>query len=411
MKKISLILLIYSMVNFNVQADQGLTDSADSDLITQLTEEVKAKYAPDKRTALFELKKDESNEGGFIIETTVPEAKNEFEQLLRAKGKQTTVKFNVLPDATVGDKKKGIVRLSVVDIRYTPANQAEMVTQALMGTPVDLLKKQGDYYLIRTPEGYIAWLKGASLTAMDASTYQSWNQADKLMFTADFGHAYTAADKQSLRVSDLVMGNLLRLTGKSDDFYQVAYPDGRQAYIASDQAIPYREWLAGTALTAENVLHTAKSMIGVPYLWGGTSVKGVDCSGFTKTSYYMSGLVIPRDASQQVNSGLDIDILTENEVDRSKILNNLQPADLLFFAERKGKVENPRVTHVAIYLGNGEFIHASGLVRINSLFPDAANFDRHQASTIVSAKRYLGQSGTQGLDPLVNHPAYSITNN
>ena len=404
-------ILIYSMIAYNSQANQKMPDSTGSDLILQLSEQVRAKFAPDKRTALFELTKDEKNEGRFLIETTVPEAKAEFERLLEASGSVAAVEFNVLPDNSVGDKKKGIVRLSVVDIRYTPANQAEMVTQAIMGTPVDLLKKRGDYYLIRTPEGYIAWLKGASLTAMNASEFTSWQTSDKLMFTADFGHAFTEADKNSLRVSDLVMGNLVKLVGNEGDYYKVAYPDGRTAYISMDQAVPYNEWLAQTELTAENVLRVAKSMIGVPYLWGGTSVKGVDCSGFTKTSFYMSGLVIPRDASQQVNSGIDLDILTNNEVDRNKVLANLQPADLLFFAERKGQIENPRVTHVAIYLGNGEFIHASGLVRINSLFADAGNYDRHQASTIVSAKRYLGQTGTQGLDPLSHHPAYTSPKN
>lgn len=395
------------MITFNSQANEKMPDSTGSDLIMQISEQVRAKFAPDKRTALFELIKDEKNEGKFLIETTVPEAKVEFERLLAASGSILAVEFNVLPDNSVGDKKKGVVRLSVVDIRYTPANQAEMVTQAIMGTPVDLLKKAGDYYLIRTPEGYIAWLKGASLTAMDDSEFSLWHTSDKLMFTADFGHAFTEADKNSLRVSDLVMGNLVKLIGNEGDYYKVAYPDGRTAYISMDQAVPYNDWLAQTELTAENVLRVAKSMIGVPYLWGGTSVKGVDCSGFTKTSFYMSGVVIPRDASQQVNSGIDIDILTNNEVDRNKVLVNLQPADLLFFAERKGQVENPRVTHVAIYLGNGEFIHASGLVRINSLFADAENYDRHQANTIVSAKRYLGQIGTRGLDPLSHHPAYT----
>ncbi len=402
-------ILIFSIIGFNSQAAQESPDSAGSEIITQLTEQVKAKYAPDKRTALFELKADEKNEGGYLIETTVPAAKDEFEHLLAASGSQARVVFNVLPDATVGDKKKGIVRLSVVDIRYTPANQAEMVTQALLGTSVDLLKKQNDYYLIRTPEGYIAWLKGASLTAMDEDAYKVWQTSDKLIFTDDFGHSYSQADKTAQRVSDLVMGNLTRLIGKTGNFYHVAYPDGREAYIPQDQALPYADWLARTELTAENVLKVAKTMIGVPYLWGGTSVKGVDCSGFTKTSYYMSGLVIPRDASQQVNSGLNIDILTDNEIDRTKVLANLKPADLLFFADRKGRVENPRVTHVALYLGNGEFIHASGLVRINSLFADAENFDGHQARTIVAAKRYIGQTGTNGLDPLTKHPAYSGT--
>jgi cell wall-associated NlpC family hydrolase len=407
MRKLGLLLLIISMNTQNSKAEASMPDSADVKLITHLADQVRSTYAPDKRSALFELKFDNNT---AVIETTSPEAKQAFEQQFASSKSTYKVSFNVLPDATVGETKKAVVRLSVVDIRYTPANQAEMVTQALLGTPVDLLKKQGDYYLIRTPDGYIAWLKGASLKAMNEQEYTVWKASDKVMFTADYGHAYVNAEASSQRVSDLVMGNILSLKGKSGDYYQVLFPDGRSAYISAAQAVPYHEWLAKTELTAENVLKVAKSMIGVPYLWGGTSVKGVDCSGFTKTAYYMNGLVIPRDASQQVNSGKNIDILTHGEVDKAKVLANLKPADLLFFAERKGQVENARVTHVAIYIGNGEFIHASGLVRINSLFPEAENFDAHQARTIVSAKRYIGETETPGLDPLVKHPAYAPVN-
>lgn len=405
--KVKTMIILLSTLGLQANAAKFMQDSADSLKVTQIAEEVRAKYAPDKRTALFELTTSKDQPHTFHIETTIPAAKEEFNRLQHTAGLTSKVDIELLPNSTVGDKTKGVVRLSVVDIRYTPANQAEMVTQAILGTPIDLLKKRGDYYLIRTPEGYIAWLKSASLTAMDPVAFENWRTADKVMFTQDFGHAYSEADKSSLRVSDLVMGNLLELKGSSGDFYEVAYPDGRQAFISKAQALPYQDWLAQTELTAKNVLDVAKTMIGVPYLWGGTSVKGVDCSGFTKTSYFMSGLVIPRDASQQVNSGLDIDILTNNEVDRDKVLANLQPADLLFFAERKNQVDNPRVTHVALYLGNGEFIHASGLVRINSLFSDADNFDKHQASTIVSAKRYIGHLGN-GLEEVSAHGAYAV---
>lgn len=405
--------LMFSMISLGIQTATALPDVDDSEKIKQLTAQIKAEYAPDKRTAWFELSEEN---GEFHIETTVPAAKTAFETLLKESGSTATVNFRVLPDETVGDHTKAVVRLSVVDIRYTPANQAEMVTQALLGTAVDLLKKRSGYYLVRTPEGYIAWLKDSSLATMTAAEYADWQSADKLMFTADFGHAYTGADKQSLRVSDLVMGNIVALRsaakvqgpGSPSGYYAVAYPDGREAYIPADQAIPYADWLANTELTADNVIRVAKTMVGVPYLWGGTSVKGVDCSGLTKTAFYMSGLVIPRDASQQVNSGLDVPILNaNNELDREKVMANLKPADLLFFASRKGEVENPRVTHVGIYLGNGEFIHASGLVRINSLFEEADNYDAYQVGTIVSAKRYVGQIG-EGLNPLASHPDYAV---
>src|SRR5205085_814257 len=102
---------------------------------------------------------------------------------------------------------------------------------------------------------------------------------------------------------DLVSGNLLKLLAKEKDFYKVEYPDGRVGYIPQNQANYYDQWVKRPNPTANQVLTTAKTLLGVPYLWGGTSIKGVDCSGFTKTAYFLNGIIIPRDASQQALVG------------------------------------------------------------------------------------------------------------
>ncbi|WP_257668299.1 C40 family peptidase [Parapedobacter tibetensis] len=343
----------------------------------------------------------------YQIETTEPKAKEHFRQLLSENHiPASKVTIKLLPDSSVNGNVIGIVNLSVANLRTTPRNQAELATQVLLGTPVDLLQKKDGYFRIRTPEGYISWVSASSITPKSKSELHQWKTARKVIFTADFGHSYVEPDEKSLRVSDLVMGNILTLEDESAGFVKVGYPDGRMAYIKNEQARPFDEWLGTLNPTPENILATAKTMMGLPYLWGGTSVKGVDCSGFTKTAYYMNGVIIPRDASQQVLAGQPVDILSADTLDTAKALKNLQPADLLFFASGENRAPDARITHVALYLGNGEFIHAAGTVRINSMLSQAPNYDDFQSRTLVAARRYLGQVDI-ALRPIALHPAYA----
>ena len=131
----------------------------------------------------------------------------------------------------------------------------------------------------------------------------------------------------------------------------------------------------------ESIEKTAKSLLGVPYLWGGTSTKMLDCSGFTKTVYFLNGVDLLRNASHQWRQG--------TPVEPGKKLENLRKGDLLFFGRRNdGK---PKVTHVGIYLENGLFIHSSGLVHISSLDPDSELRDEARIRGLLGARRILTQ--------------------
>jgi cell wall-associated NlpC family hydrolase len=110
-------------------------------------------------------------------------------------------------------------------------------------------------------------------------------------------------------------------------------------------------------------------------LWGGTSTKGFDCSGFVQTVFYMNNVFLPRDVSQMILEG--------EQIESSDDLSNLIPGDLLFFGS------NPnRATHVGIYLGNQQFIHSDGWVHINSLNPDAENYNDYRKRTFQAVRRY-----------------------
>ena len=374
--------------------------------VKELQENVRKAYAPDKRTKIFAFTQTDVAKNNYQIETTEQAAKTAFEQQIR--NIPANVAITILPEQNLGNKLIGVVNLSVGNMRTKPDNAAEMASQVLMGTQVDLLQKDRGEYRIRTPEGYIAWLPASAVTAMTKEEAQQWNNQPKIIYTAEFGKSFSEPNTQSQRVSDLVYGDILVLTGEKNNYFEVAYPDKRKAYIKKEEALSLKKWIDTRNPTAENLISSAKSMLGLPYLWGGTSVKGVDCSGFTKTAYFMNGFVIPRDASQQVLAGESVDILdAEGHFDPEKALKNLKPADLLFFAAGKNNNPNARVTHVALYIGNGTFIHAAGSVRINTMLKDAVNYDDFQTRTVVAAKRYLGSDDPQ-IQKVQNNSYYSI---
>jgi len=357
--------------------------------IKELQENVKREFAPDRRTKIVAIQKADIPQNQYILETTEKDAKFVLEQ--KAKEISANIQIQLLPDASVEGKTDGVITLSVANMRTDPNNAAELTSQVLLGTQVDLLQKKSGEYRVRTPDGYIAWVPSSSIAVMDNTEIASWKQADKLIYTNEYGKSYSEANEKSQRVSDLVYGDILKLTGQKGNFYTITYPDGRKGYIKKSESLTLKNWLDTRTPTADNIIASAKTMLGLPYLWGGTSVKGVDCSGFTKTSFFMNGFVIPRDASQQVLAGEKIDILdNEGHFDANKALKNLKPADLLFFAAGKNSNPNARVTHVALYIGNGTFIHAAGLVRINSMLKDSPDYDDFQTRTVVAARRYLG---------------------
>lgn len=385
----------------SIQLANAQNDSTIYKSILQTIESNKPKFAPDKRTKLLELMNVDIKNNKYTIQTTekevLPILKQELKQF------SPSIKYQLLPDTSVQDKKQGIIQLSVANLRSKPGHSEELATQVLLGTKVDLLQKTRSDYRVRTPEGYIAWVPTSSVTAMDSLTFVDWQKSPKLIYTNEFGKSYSKPDQKSIRVSDLVYGNILTLTKENKNFYEVKYPDGRIAFIPKDEAIIFDNWLKTRDLTAENIINSAKSMMGLPYLWGGTSVKGVDCSGFTKTSFYMNGYVIPRDASQQVLAGDEVQIVDKDgKFSEELALKNLKPADLLFFAGGK----TSRITHVALYIGNGEFIHSAGTVRINSMLKNAHNYDDFQTRTLVSAKRYIGSQDPQ-IKSIKEHKAYT----
>jgi len=300
-------------------------------------------------------------------------------------------------DSTTNDEKYGVVTISVADARLGTDFDTEMGTQLLMGMPVKILQRQG-WWQIETPEGYVSWIEPRAFVRMDKDAFNRWTSAKKVIFTDDYGFAYEMPDEQKQRVSDLVFGNLMKWEGENKKFYQVSYPDGRKAYVLKTQAALFDQWKATRRLTEESIVQTALTLKGIPYVWGGTSEKGMDCSGFTKTVFLKNGVILLRNASQQAQTGIPVDI--------SKGYDNLRPGDLMFFGKKATGDTKEKIRHVAIYIGNKEFIHASGYIRISSLDPEKANYDPGNTREFVRASRIVGAVGSEGIWKIDDNPLY-----
>ena len=148
------------------------------------------------------------------------------------------------------------------------------------------------------------------------------------------------------------------------------------------------------APTSESMIRVAKTYLGRPYLWGGTSANGMDCSGFTKTVMFQHGWLLPRDASQQVNVG--------KPVDTDTTLKDLLPGDFLFFGRQATESQPEKVTHVAIYTGEGKIIHAAGYIRIQSLIRGDSTFTEYRLKSLLKATRPLAPPKEHGIHSLAD---------
>ena len=353
-------------------------------------------WVPDLREGIFEAEL--FSEGTDMIlkgETNVPEAKEGIVNLLKQKKVIFIDSLHVLPDSSEFKDPWGLVDVSVCNIRLFSSFEAEMVSQALMGTPVKILKKDGDWFLVQTPDMYLGWVDCEAIESKSNDEFAKWKSSSRLFYIGKTGDIY--ADQSELKIiSDIVAGCIIEVTGSQKDIYKVKLPDGRMGFIPREKVILLDQLLADTYLSRENLVTTAESFMGIPYLWGGTSSKGFDCSGFVKTVYFLSGIILSRDASQQFQSG--------TRIRRAAFPDSLRNGDLLFFgSSRHGR---PRATHVGIYIGDTEFIHASGMVKINSLDSTRTNFSRFRRDSFLGVRRIIGANYGHGIQPVSRHSWY-----
>ena len=309
-----------------------------------------------------------------------------------------------------------VVQTSACYMRQLPDYESALETQELMGTVVEIVGEKEYWREIESPQPYKAWTTEKMLVEMTAEQIEEYEKAPKYIFTASYGHVLTVPHETGSMITDLVGGDVLRVvekqkgkvspSGKHGKWAEVMLPDGRTGWTYKKdlrilgERINIRKGDSSEGLidgeTMEAVIASAWRLRGVPYLWGGMSSKGVDCSGLVRICFLMNDILLPRNASEQVFCGEEIEVSrpdiigkTQEEVKdgynrniAEEAIRNLGRGDLVFF----GDTETGSITHVGIYLGGGEMIHASHLVRVNSLIPGEENYYEN-AHRIIRACR------------------------
>ena len=306
-----------------------------------------------------------------------------------------------------GKDSLAVVDLSVAHLREAPDYTAEMGTEVLMGAAVKVLERRDYWRKVLCDDGYTAWVNALALKEMDIEEMKAYEASPKLVCLSEYATVHSAPKKSSPMVSDLVRGDVLlvgmaarsgsgyvstvsgrsgwgdvpldgtdvrRGSGQGMDasektgrekksscrgFRYVSTVSGRSGWVQKSALMKLEDWKASQRCTGDAVADEALRHLGIPYLWGGASPKGFDCSGLSSFCFRMNGRILPRNASAQARLGSAVD----TSGIRSGNCSALKRGDLIFF----GNPETSKVSHVGIYIGEGRMVHASQLVRINSL--------------------------------------------
>ncbi|MFD0792207.1 C40 family peptidase [Mucilaginibacter litoreus] len=250
----------------------------------------------------------------------------------------------------------GICNLAIVPLRAEPNDRAEMVSQILFGEAFEILEWKEKWVQVRTAtDNYTGWIDRLQFIMLGHLAYKNLVQSPPPLTYRAVTQAWRMTDNT---VIYLPVGSSL------------AFLKGTTSYIGNQKFE-----IIGEIGETGSLLNIAMSYINSPYLWGGRTHFGIDCSGFTQAVFKLKGLQLKRDAWQQAEMGTTVDSVLK-----------CKAGDLAFFDNAEG-----RITHVGIILGNGQIIHASGKVKIDKLdtqgiFSEDLNRYTHKLKLI---KRYF----------------------
>ena len=306
--------------------------------------------------------------GAVVLKGTIGFSENRLalQKFLMSLGfDQIENRVEVLPARDLGSKRFGFIRTTHSFSFDKAAGRKEVLTDCLLGTPVFLLAEAGDgFFLCHGLEGYVGYVSGQDIHRVDSSQFAAYQSGGQVRLRRD--HAIDGLM--------LPMGARLKLDEREKDCVIVEFPDGDQATLPVD-CCGIDD--GGPDPQIERVIAAAEKLLGTPYVWGGNTSEGIDCSGLVQTSFATEGITLARDSNQQVLVGRLVATRWYRE--------GLRRGDTLYFLGKHGKIR-----HTGIYLGNRRYIEAvRPVVRYSSFDPDSAEYSRRGDETFCFGKRLL----------------------
>lgn len=245
-----------------------------------------------------------------------------------------------------------VVMIAVAPIRAEPDHRSEQITQARLGEIVKFLEEEDRWLKVELEsDGYVGYISRGMVAGFSKEDATEWRESEKFLFGERSSNILEAPYKSAGIVRTAYMGVKLPIVSRKGVWVELRLPDGIKGWTRGQQ------FHLQNSGTRTGIADTARLFLGAPYLWGGRSTGGFDCSGFVQTVFELNGIKLPRDTSRQIKAGEEI----------GTDINMAKEGDLLFFSDKKGKLN-----HIGIYLGNRKFIHSSGIVKITALNSEEA---------------------------------------
>jgi cell wall-associated NlpC family hydrolase len=344
------------------------------DRLEALIAAVRVEYCPDPRTAIFEVEariEDGALElTGAVSEPVAVEALHRRVAMLDG-WVEIRDAVTRLPELDGAGPQHAVVTAPVAPMLASPMIASPQISQVVLGHHLIVLRRQGRWLQCRSTDGYLGWMHRGYVVQLQERDARNWDMGTGGEACISLGAELRTADDEVL--VRLPWGS--RVIRQEDGLARL--PNGRSGRLVGD-VVPAKERAHRFPGHGDAVVESSPRWLGVPYLWGGVTHGGVDCSGFVQALFRLHGVELPRDSDQQARAG--------QPVDPGRDFSKLRGGDLCFFAE-----DADRVTHVVLSTGGSRIIHSSlgnGGVARNDL-AGKLEYERELGRIFVCARRVL----------------------